>query len=509
MARLAALLGHDHPLFAYNIAQLEKATGHAGIDTKLLADCDHKAHHVMRELGLDPADSLLPEMLRALEAAVRRGDGERLLADTDYVLTMIDGEPVSFNLEDVVENSQRASPGGSYATEHARRHLRAEIVRRYAEHDRTHDELVHALAAEAGLKPDKDNDYQPSPRKQQKGQTPMTEDDAQTLPRILAIGDIFTDAFIKLNDDSAKIIKEEDGKEWLALPFGQKPPYDHVDIIRSVGPAPNSAVSVSRLGLDASLMAWVGGDVVGEEALGHLKEEHVSTDSMVVEPDNKTSYWYVLRYGADRTMLVRSEKYKYEWTDPAHVPDWIYLTYIGEQSWDLHEKLLDYLGRHPETKLAFQPGTFHFQWGMEKLAGIYGRSEIVVMNREEAVDVTGGEYDDLHGLAAKLHELGPRVAVITDGPHGSYASYDGKLVTIPNYPDIAPPLDRTGAGDAFASTIVAALALGETMETALTWAPINSMNVVQAMGAQAGLQTRAQIDEWLAKAPVDYKVTEL
>lgn len=502
MSQLARLLGHDHPLFVYNLAQLEKATGHAGVDTRLIADMRERAHRVMRGLRLDPGNTHTVELYKALQAAVATGEAERLLADTAYVLAEIDGEVVSFNLQDVIENAHHELAIGAHTLEHAQRHLRAEIIRRYAEHDRTHDELVHALADEAGLKPAKDALHQTVPKK--KG-NPMHN----SAPRILAIGDIFTDAFIKLNEDSAKIIKEEDGKEWLALPFGQKPPYDHVDIIRSVGPAPNSAVSVSRLGLGASLMAWVGGDVVGEEALEHLREERVGTDSMVVEPDNKTSYWYVLRYGADRTMLVRSEKYKYEWTDPAEAPDWIYLTYIGEQSWELHEKLLDYLERHPDTKLAFQPGTFHFQWGVEKLAGIYGRSEIVVMNREETVDVTGGEYDDLHGLAAKMHELGPSIVVITDGPHGSYASYDGKLVTIPNYPDIAPPLDRTGAGDAFASTIVAALALGETMETALTWAPINSMNVVQAMGAQAGLQTREQLNDWLAKAPEDYKVTEL
>lgn len=131
------------------------------------------------------------------------------------------------------------------------------------------------------------------------------------------------------------------------------------------------------------------------------------------------------------------------------------------------------------------------------------------MNREEAADVTGKPLESIHELAAGLHTLGPKIAVITDGPKGSYASYDGKVVTIPNYPDPAPPLDRTGAGDAFASTIVSALALGESMETALTWAPINSMNVVQKLGAQAGLIDRAAIQNYIASAPADYKVTEL
>ena len=79
---------------------------------------------------------------------------------------------------------------------------------------------------------------------------------------------------------------------------------------------------------------------------------------------------------------------------------------------------------------------------------------------------------------------------------------------IDNYPDPAPPYDRTGAGDAFASTIVAGLALGEDFETALTWAPINSMSVVQKLGAQAGLLKRSEIDDLLKKAPRDYKVKE-
>jgi ribokinase len=131
------------------------------------------------------------------------------------------------------------------------------------------------------------------------------------------------------------------------------------------------------------------------------------------------------------------------------------------------------------------------------------------MNREEAVDVTGKSYDSLHDLANGLHELGPKIVVITDGPNGSYASFDGKLVTIPNYPDPAPPVDRTGAGDAFASTIVAALASGESMETALTWAPINSMNVVQKLGAQAGLLKKSELQKYLDDAPESYKVTEL
>ena len=45
----------------------------------------------------------------------------------------------------------------------------------------------------------------------------------------------------------------------------------------------------------------------------------------------------------------------------------------------------------------------------------------------------------------------------------------------------------------------------ERMSGALQWAPINSMSVVQKVGAQAGLLTEHQIGELLEKAPEWYK----
>lgn len=499
---LKQLLGNDHPLFTRNLMQLEHATGSAGVDIRLIADITERAHRILRELNLDPSDSHGKEIYQALIQSVRANKAKALLSDSSYVLLDFYGDVVSFNLRDVIENAHHELPYEKRICAHGLRHLRAEIIKRYADHDRTDNHLVHALADEIGIKAPGDehhllHDYAQHHEKE------------EPRPKVLAIGDIFTDAFIKLNDDSARIETDPDGTKRLSLPYGSKPAYDRVDIVKSVGPSPNAAVSMSRLGVDARLMAWVGDDQPGAEAIEHLTEEKVNTDYMVTQKGAKTSYWYVLWYKSDRTMLVKSEAYDYEWVDPVEEPEWIYLSYIGENSWPLHEKLVEYLKAHPKVKLVFQPGTFHFKWGVDMLRDIYAHSYLVVMNREEAMEVTGKGYDSIRELANGLHELGPHVVVITDGPNGSYASYDFKLVTIPNYPDPAPPFDRTGAGDAFASTIVAALALGESMDTALTWAPINSMNVVQELGAQRGLLKLAKLKRYLDHAPSDYKITEV
>jgi sugar/nucleoside kinase (ribokinase family) len=133
----------------------------------------------------------------------------------------------------------------------------------------------------------------------------------------------------------------------------------------------------------------------------------------------------------------------------------------------------------------------------------------LVLNREESVLVGGGNHADLHDLFNHLHALGPKIVVITDGPDGAYASDGENRWKMPLYPDPGPPVDRTGAGDSFASTFVAALIKGNTIEGALQWAPINSMSVVQAVGAQAGLLSEAKLDEWLRKAPEWYRAEKL
>lgn len=495
---LKDLLQNDHPLFTANLARLESATGHAGIDTRLVADITHTAHEIMRNLGLDTADTTGIELYNALKNAVSSGRAETLLGSAGHALINLGDGPISFNIQDVVENAHHELGYPQRQTGHGKRHLRLEIIKRYAEHDRTHNELVHELATEMGIKLPMDEHH---PR--------IKVENGASGPLMLAVGDIFTDAFIKLREDKARIDTDPDGSKRLSMEFGSKPPYDGVDIVQAVGPSPNAAVAFARLGLRVDLRAFLGDDLPGKDSITYLQKEGVNTRLLSVQSGIKSNYYYVLRYGADRTILVKNEKYDYSWKEPEETPEWVYLSLISDSAWQLHEDLLAYLEKHPEVKLAFQPGTFHFDWGKDKLASVYRRSYITVMNREEAALVTGKTADSIRELASGLHELGPQVVIITDGPDGSYASFNGKVMKMPNFPDIAPPVDRTGAGDAFASTIVAAIALGEPIETALYWAPINSMSVVQKIGAQAGLLKRAEIEDYLKTAPLDYKPEEL
>lgn len=491
---LQKLLIAKEPLFSTTLRQLESMTGNQGVDVAYIADITTRAHEVMRRLGLDPADTTQLELYKALSA---HSKNKKLFTKTDDVALIVGNEVISFNYEDVQANVSVAFEQRTF--EHMKCQVQHELVLRYTKYDSVNSPHMEEMLAQSGVDTCKMDKYHAAKK--------HTSTDVLT-PKVLCIGDIFTDAFIKLDESYAVVESDKDGKEWLKLPFGSKPPYERVDIIRSVGPSPNAAVSSARLGLEAELMAWLGDDEPGKQSLAHLQSENVGTGTMVTQKGSQSSYWYVLRHGTDRTMLVKSESYNYAWEDPAKQPDWIYLAYIGEDSWPLHEGLEQYLKQNPSVKFVFQPATYHFEWGVKKLSGLYKRAHMVVMNREEAMQVTGKGHEDLHELARGLHNLGPEVVVITDGSHGSYASQGGKLITVPNYPDPALPMDRTGAGDAFASTIMVALSLGKTLEEALSWAPINSMSVVQKLGAQEGLLGREELEKYLSEAPEWYKVEE-
>lgn len=324
---------------------------------------------------------------------------------------------------------------------------------------------------------------------------------------VLSVGDVVTDAFIKLDDANAWS-EERDGKKILSMPFATKIPFDHAEVIEAVGNASNAAVAFARLGLSSGLVSNVGEDGWGRDIINSLKAKKVDTRFVHINPDKVSNYHYVLWYKEERTILIKHEDYDYHWPrfrEP-DMPKWIYFSSISERAIDnYHDAIAKWLERYPDIKLAFQPGTYQMKAGVEKLKHIYERSECVLLNREEAVDVFGGDYHNIHDLFDKMHEVGIKIAVITDGPAGAYASDGVSRYKMPVYPDIAPPKERTGAGDAFSSTFVAALMLGASIEEALRWAPINSMNVVQHVGAQDGLLSMSDLIDMLSKAPEWYR----
>lgn len=328
----------------------------------------------------------------------------------------------------------------------------------------------------------------------------------------IAIGDTVTDAFIRISQASVMHTEDAQGNvdEELCLSNGAKIPYDFAKVIAGVGNSANAAVSASRLGLKAAFISDVGGDDQGKEIIATLAKNGVDSKFIRVHPDKVSNYHYVLWHNAERTILIKHEEYDYKLPEFG-TPRWMYFSSVGENSLAYHKEISAYLAAHPTVKLAFQPGTFQIKLGAETLKELYEHTEIFFCNVEEARIILKTNEPNPGKLPKMMSALGPKISVVTDGPKGAYAydSHTGKSFFMPPYPDPKPPYERTGAGDSFASTLTVALALGLPLETALQWGPINSMSVVQYVGAQEGLLTRPQLEKYLAERPADFVAQEI
>ncbi len=324
---------------------------------------------------------------------------------------------------------------------------------------------------------------------------------------ILAIGDTTSDAFIHLKDPHIHTTIDEHGRE-ICLPFDEKIPFESVKVINAAGNAANVAVSAARLGLKSVLVSDLGNDQNGKDCLAELQRNHVITTYVKIHKGKSSNYHFVLWYDVDRTILVNHVEYDYQLPEFPE-PKWIYLTSLASNTRAHHQVIADYLEAHPKVKLAFQPGTFQINLGVDELKRIYARTDVFILNVEEAQKILQTENRDIKMLMKKLHSYGPKLIAVTDGPSGAYL-YDGDhFYFIPIYPDHRPAFERTGCGDAWASTFVSALVMGKSPLEALVWAPVNPMSVAQFVGAQEGLLTREQIEWWLKRAPEEYKPREI
>ena len=323
----------------------------------------------------------------------------------------------------------------------------------------------------------------------------------------VSFGDITTDAFIKLKDARVNCdINDENCM--LCVKFGQKIPFESVTEVLAVGNGPNAAVSVHLVGLSSAPVTDIGDDRNGVDCTEALKKRGVSTEFVRVHPGKKTNYHYVLQYEAERTILVKHEEFDYQMPAFEESPKWFYLTSLPLHALEYQLQIAKY-AKENGVKLAFQPGTFQLKLGKEKLAPVYQASEIFFCNKEEAQQVLGTNEHDMKKLLTGIRALGPKIAVITDGPKGSSIMDAGGAWSAPMYPDPAPPKNRTGAGDATASTTVAYIEKGLEPKEALLRGLINAASVVQGIGAQTCLLTAPQIEEWFAKRPPEFKATAI
>lgn len=266
---------------------------------------------------------------------------------------------------------------------------------------------------------------------------------------LLSIGDANLDAFIVPSESEA--LCNVDTKECLiAFSYADKIPVKNLDF--SVGGnSANNAVGTRRLGVNVGAVLTLGDDSTGLQIIERLKSENIDLTYVIQQPSTLSNFNVVVSYTGERTIFTYHAPRSYEY--PVQLPKvpWIYLTSMGESYRPFYTHLSEWLVKNPETKLAFNPGTWQLKGGIQEIGNILKLSHIVFVNKEEAQKLTNFETKDevTKELLMALSGLGPRISVITDGGSGAYVFDGHKFLHCGIMPMDA--YERTGAGDAFGS----------------------------------------------------------
>lgn len=344
---------------------------------------------------------------------------------------------------------------------------------------------------------------------------------------VVTVGSATVDVFIETDD--ARIVSvstKESNHDFMAYPYGSKLEIDNFTS-QCGGGGVNTGLNFSNLGLDTSIMCKVGTDYFADWVESAFKENNVNTDCLIKSSDFYTGFSIILiSFEGDRTVLAHrgaNAKLTLEdinW-DMIKNAKWLYLAPLNGETSKILDKLAEFAEEN-NTNLAINLGTTSIKMNRDDLVKVLKTAEIIIMNKEEAVMLSGVQirpntksekfdkefiHPDLRRIITKLQSLSHQIVLITDGKRGVYAFDGKKYYKCPEFP--ADVVSTLGAGDAFASTFTATIEkYGADVERALKYASVNAASVVSHFGAQEGFLTFEQIEEKLQQEP-DFKVETL
>jgi len=312
---------------------------------------------------------------------------------------------------------------------------------------------------------------------------------------VISIGSAVLDIFMK--SDKFKVVKSEDIPGGIAMceVYGGKMEVEEVMIV-SGGGATNTAVSFAKKDLKSAVVAEMGNDPQSLLVHRDLEESQVDTRFLVQEADETTAVSVVLiaRDGGRSIMVHRGAAALLSKEDiPLDLMDtrWIHISSLGGNITLL--KTLLVWAKSKQIRVSFNPGMKEIEQ-KEKLLPLLSQIEILFLNRDEAKDLWGIDYRD-EGLWKSMQAIpGSFVTIMTDGANGGKICVNEKVSFYAGV-KIKKVIDSTGAGDAFASGMVAGVLYGKTYEQAVEWGIKNATSVLKYVGAKKGLLTLSEINK--------------
>ena len=266
------------------------------------------------------------------------------------------------------------------------------------------------------------------------------------------------------------------------------------------GKGANQAVAAARLGARVALVANVGRDGRGDQALARLRadgvdvspvtrDESVPTGAAIIMVDHAGQKAICVAPGANDRLTPERVRAAADVIRAAKVV----LCQLEVPLPAVAEALR--LARSAGARTVLDPAP-----ALPLPDDLLRLVDVIRPNSHEAEALTGipvGDRATARRAADWLRSHGAGAAAVQGGEEGNLFLDGGGETWVPKLP--VPAVDATGAGDALAAALAVALAEGRPLSEAGRFASAAAALATTKLGAQEGLPRREQIHELLAR----------
>jgi ribokinase len=304
-------------------------------------------------------------------------------------------------------------------------------------------------------------------------------ENAMNIPKIVVVGSVNTDMVVKGH----------------RLPGPGETVTGGRFLMAAGGKGANQAVAAARLGANVTLIAKVGRDVFGDQAVENFRREAIQTDCILRDAENATGVALILVDDAGENSISVASGANHALT-PEEVATFADRIASADMVMLQLETPMETV--HAVAKIAFEAGVpvmLNPAPAAPLAPELLQYVAYLTPNETEASLLTGVFVADevsARQAAEKLLAAGPKCVVITMGSKGALLVESGQSQLIAS--KRVDAVDTTAAGDAFNGGLAWALSRGLPLREAVQQACWVGALSATRLGAQPSLPTQAELE---------------
>lgn len=274
------------------------------------------------------------------------------------------------------------------------------------------------------------------------------------------------------------------------------------------GSAANTIYGLAKLGLKTGFAGAVGDDASGRAMLDDLSGLGADTTRIKIKRGSNSGAVFALTDNEGHRSLyilpgansrLNAADISMGYFSRARL---LHLSsFVDEAQFQLSLQAVQSLAGN--VLLSFSPGALYVNRGMDAIAPFLARAEVLFLNADELSRLTGL---DLAGGTAVCQAAGCHTIVVTLGSGRQLIGPGSAPVTavayirdrsgqhlVPPSPEAGPPIDTTGAGDAFAAGFLYGLLKDKPVDVRGRLGDLAAQFSLKQTGARAGLPTLADL----------------